>query len=185
MNCGADPYIEGELVPCEECFYERSLTPDELVLHYPEMRAAARKLKGGREADDLVQETFLRALTNLDKFKPEYVRAWLYTIMRNIYKNDLKWKTNKQFTNMLHELRVPPVYPIDIFDNLPNSLRTVAEMYYITGYTTKEISHLTGFTEGTVCSKLYKARHDKSINDPAYTGSPNASAKQKGVDCTV
>lgn len=56
------------------------------------LRAFAMSLtKSGMDADDLIQDTIYRALTNLDKFKEgTNLKAWLLTIMRNIFINNYR-----------------------------------------------------------------------------------------------
>jgi RNA polymerase sigma-70 factor (ECF subfamily) len=56
-----------------------------LLAAVPSLRAFAISLTGGLDqADDLVQETVLRALSNLDRFQPgTNLQAWLFTILRN------------------------------------------------------------------------------------------------------
>ena len=60
---------------------------DELVAEITDLRAFAISLSGSASlADDLVQETLLRAWSEFDKFQPgTSLRAWLFTILRNIY----------------------------------------------------------------------------------------------------
>src|SRR5882757_10377198 len=63
---------------------------DDVVHHLPRLEGFARKLAGNRSlADDLVQETVLRALTHADQFRPgTNLLAWLMTILRNTYFNE-------------------------------------------------------------------------------------------------
>lgn len=58
---------------------------DDVVTYIPALRAYARALcRSVPDADDLVQETLLRAIQYSDHFKPgTNLRAWLFTIMRN------------------------------------------------------------------------------------------------------
>lgn len=66
---------------------------DDILTYLPAMRAYARSLCGnGADADDLVQETLLRALENSHRYTPgTNLRAWLFTIMRNrFYTNSAK-----------------------------------------------------------------------------------------------
>ena len=58
---------------------------DELVTHLPALRAFALSLTRNRfTADDMMQDTVLKAWANMDKFNPETnMRAWLFTILRN------------------------------------------------------------------------------------------------------
>src|SRR6201982_2966466 len=60
---------------------------DEVVGLIPALRAFAWSLShNGSDADDLVQDTLIKAWTNRDKFEPgTNLRAWLFTILRNTY----------------------------------------------------------------------------------------------------
>ena len=60
---------------------------DELVEHLPAMRAFAISLtRNGSVADDMVQDTLVKAWTNIEKFQVgTNMRAWLFTILRNTY----------------------------------------------------------------------------------------------------
>ncbi|MBI3706413.1 MAG: sigma-70 family RNA polymerase sigma factor, partial [Proteobacteria bacterium] len=65
---------------------------DLLVQALPSLRAFARFLTGRREqADDLVNETILRALSAKDQFQPgTNLKAWLFTILRNQHINEFR-----------------------------------------------------------------------------------------------
>jgi RNA polymerase sigma-70 factor (ECF subfamily) len=60
---------------------------DEVVALTPSLRAFAWSLShNGADADDLVQETLIKAWSNRDKFEPgTNLRAWLFTILRNTW----------------------------------------------------------------------------------------------------
>jgi RNA polymerase sigma-70 factor (ECF subfamily) len=64
----------------------------ELVALMPSLRAFARSLcSNPARADDLVQDTLVKALANKDKFEPgSNMGAWLFTILRNTYYSDLR-----------------------------------------------------------------------------------------------
>src|SRR5215467_7220506 len=63
----------------------------------PSLRAFAISLCGNVDrADDLVQETLLRALTNIDSFQPgTNLRGWLTTILRNQYLTEFRRRRNE------------------------------------------------------------------------------------------
>ena len=63
------------------------LTQAAMLKAVPHLRAFAISLTGDVvRADDLVQETLLKALSNLDRFEPgSNMRAWLFTILRNLF----------------------------------------------------------------------------------------------------
>ncbi len=65
---------------------------DDILASVPSLRAFAISLSGnGDRADDLVQETLLRALANIDSFQPgSNLPAWLFTILRNCYYSELR-----------------------------------------------------------------------------------------------
>ncbi len=66
---------------------------DDILSYLPALRAFARSLCGNAtDADDLVQETLLRAIENISGYTPgTNLRAWLFTIMRNrFYSNCIK-----------------------------------------------------------------------------------------------
>jgi RNA polymerase sigma-70 factor, ECF subfamily len=66
---------------------------DQLVKWIPNLRAFALSLtQSAQHTDDLVQDTLLKALSNLDKFqKGTNMRAWLFTILRNSFYNDIRY----------------------------------------------------------------------------------------------
>ena len=70
---------------------------DQLISLVPTLRAFARSLTNDRTlADDLVQETVLRAWANLSRFEPgTNMRAWLFTILRNHYYSELRKKRHE------------------------------------------------------------------------------------------
>lgn len=71
---------------------------NEIQLHQPVLRAYALQLtKDNDEANDLVQETFLKALKYKNKFKQgTNIKGWLYTIMRNSFINNYRRLTKRR-----------------------------------------------------------------------------------------
>lgn len=65
---------------------------EEILSLLPHLRAFARSLTNNpSRADDLVQDTVVKAWSNIDKFaEGTNLRAWLFTILRNIYYSDLR-----------------------------------------------------------------------------------------------
>ena len=72
-----------------------TLTPsvrDAMLAAVPSLRAFAISLSGNVDrADDLVQETLLRAMANIDSFQPgTNMSAWLFTILRNLFRSEYR-----------------------------------------------------------------------------------------------
>ncbi|MEM9223840.1 MAG: sigma factor, partial [Pseudomonadota bacterium] len=67
---------------------------DELIRQIPSLRAFAVSLSGNPErADDLVQEALMKAWASIDVFEAgTNMRAWLFTILRNVYYSDFRKK---------------------------------------------------------------------------------------------
>ena len=65
---------------------------DDILASVPSLRAFAISLSGnGDRADDLVQETLLRAIANIDSFQVgSNLPAWLFTILRNLFRSDYR-----------------------------------------------------------------------------------------------
>jgi RNA polymerase sigma-70 factor, ECF subfamily len=138
----------------------------------------ARSITGNADdAEDLVQETLLRAYRGLARFDGEHSRAWLLTIMRNANINSHR----RQRPALLRDpdgnddLSDPrsPVAPsaedvvseswvddrIDAaMDGLPPRLRQAMQLIDIDQLTYDEAAAVLGIPSGTVMSRLHRAR---------------------------
>ena len=65
---------------------------DAMLAAVPSLRAFAISLSGNVDrADDLVQETLLRAITNINSFQPgSHMSAWLFAILRNLFRTEYR-----------------------------------------------------------------------------------------------
>ena len=65
---------------------------DQMLSAVPSLRAFAISLSGNVDrADDLVQETLLRAIANIDSFQPgTNMSAWMFTILRNLFRSEYR-----------------------------------------------------------------------------------------------
>jgi RNA polymerase sigma factor (sigma-70 family) len=70
----------------------RSSVRDAMLAAVPSLRAFAISLCGNMDrADDLVQETLLRAMANIDSFQPgTNMSAWLFTILHNLFRSEYR-----------------------------------------------------------------------------------------------
>lgn len=114
------------------------------------------------DAEDLLSEVFIRLVKNIHKIKTEqHLKAWLVRVTVNcsnsfaacLAKNRHDTLENIPQVSDEEEIRVLP-FVLD----LPNNFKTVIYLYYYEGYSTKEIARLLRIAEGTVKSRLSRAR---------------------------
>lgn len=144
---------------------------DRLVEMVPSLRAFALSLcRNGAQADDLVQDTLLKAWTNMDKFDPTTkLEAWLFTILRNTFYSALR-KTRRevqdtdgvhaagQFDKPEHDGRLAYKDFERAFDKLSPEHREVLILVGASGYSCEEASEMMGVAVGTVKSRASRAR---------------------------
>lgn len=136
----------------------------------------AFKLPADREeANDLLQETSLKALDNEEKFTPDTnFKGWMYTIMRNIFINNYRKTVRDQTfvdqTDNLFHLNLPQDSGFDstegaydlkeihrIVNALPKDYRVPFAMY-VSGFKYREIAEKLGLPLGTVKSRIFFTR---------------------------
>ena len=134
------------------------------------------KLTADREeANDLLQETSLKALDNEEKFTPDTnFKGWMYTIMRNIFINNYRKTVRDQTfvdqTDNLFHLNLPQESGFDstegaydlkeihrIVNALPKDYRVPFAMY-VSGFKYREIAEKLGLPLGTVKSRIFFTR---------------------------
>jgi len=145
-------------------------------------RTALRLTHDRVEADDLVQETWLRALRHFDQFDPgSNCRAWLVTILRNAFLNRLRRRGRERlesdmtgergdsapFEDSAIERSTPEeeffqtVFHGDVeraLKSLSPAFQQVIVLADLEGFTYKEIAQVLHCPIGTVMSRLSRAR---------------------------
>src|SRR4029079_1738086 len=77
--------------PCRTPVHGERMDYNLIVPYIPNLRRYARALVGDRDgADDLVQDTLERAVRKFHLWRPGDLRAWLFSIMHNVFVNQLK-----------------------------------------------------------------------------------------------
>ena len=129
-----------------------------------------RMLKSKEDAEDIVQESFIKAFKNLNQFNYESsFGAWLKRIVVNNCINFLKSK-KKSITDLeTHEFyltdeKIPEVNDFNIrkikkgIELLPNGFQQIINLYLIEGYDHNEISEIVGITTSTSKSQYHRAK---------------------------
>jgi RNA polymerase sigma-70 factor (ECF subfamily) len=143
----------------------------ELIELLPSLRAFARSLAhNAAQADDLVQDTLVKALANVDRFEPgTNLRAWLFTILRNHYYSQLrKSKREVEDAEGRHAARIA-VRPeqdgsVDLedfkvaFAQLAPDHRVVLTLVGASGCSYEEAAAICGCAVGTIKSRVNRAR---------------------------
>ena len=120
-------------------------------------------MKNQTDAEDMVQETFLRLLSNQKKFAYErHEKAWLIVTASNLCKDTLKkwWRTNENIDDYpdLPQKTNGGSAVMEAILSLSDDYKTVVYMYYYEGYSTAEIAQFLGCPDATVRSRLARAR---------------------------
>lgn len=185
----------------EEKLLQRKIDFDaEAMPHMNILHGYALKITGNQlDADDLVQETFLRAFRFFDKFeKGTNCKAWLFRVMKNLFIN--KYRKNQrepgkvdydEIENYFDTIRSDKLDSSDlqekVFSNLLdddvtkalNSLqddfKTVVILCDLEGLSYEEIAEFIQCPIGTVRSRLHRGR--KMLQQKLYN-----YAKEKGYD---
>ena len=150
-----------------------------------ELRRFAMKLTADAEdANDLLQETSLKALDNEEKYTPDTnFKGWMYTIMRNIFINNYRKTVRDQTfvdqTENLFHLNLPQDSGFEstegnydlkeirkIVHSLPKEYRVPFSMY-VSGFKYREIAEKLGLPIGTVKSRIFftRQRLQKDLKD--------------------
>lgn len=146
-------------------------------------RTALRMTKNESDAEDLVQEAYVKAYRFWDRFEPgSNCRAWLFKIMTNIFINEYRSKTCSPMSINVDELddnflygqlavdqttRNPEqelfsrIFDDDIkkaIESLPDDFRLVVVLAFLEGFSYQEIADIMDLQLGTVKSRLHRGR---------------------------
>jgi RNA polymerase sigma-70 factor (ECF subfamily) len=145
---------------------------DAVLAAVPKLRAFAISLSGNVDrADDLVQETLLRALANIESFQPgTNLQAWLFTILRNLFRSEYRKRrrevedTDGSYAESMvsqpeqegqlefKELRTA-------LAKLPQDQREALILVGASGFSYEEAAAICGCAIGTIKSRVNRARN--------------------------
>jgi RNA polymerase sigma-70 factor, ECF subfamily len=145
--------------------------------------AAFRLTRNAADAEDLIQETFLRAYRGFHQFEEgTNLKAWLYRILMNTFINSYRKKQREPQTisdeevedwylySKMAERGAEPSAETSVIESLPDedvqeALSSLPDQFRIAvlladveGFSYKEIAEITGVPIGTVMSRLHRGR---------------------------
>ena len=134
--------------------------------HTPALYALALRLAGGdvTEAEDLVQESWTRAVRALSAFRAESaLRSWLCGLLVNVRRERIRgaWRNTDVAIDEIAAPMAPTDAHVDLenaINALPRGAREVFVLHDVEGYRHQEISTLLGISPGTSKSQLSRAR---------------------------
>ena len=194
MTLSESPRPQRAGVPIEEreSFFER-----EVMQHLDALyRTALRMTRNPQDAEDLVQETMLRAFRFLDRFEPgTNLRAWLFKILTNTYINRYRKASSEPRVDSLDDSEELSLYRyldseaasrggsveaqvLDRFaeqdiktaiEALPPQYRITVLLADVEGFSYNDIAEITNVKKGTVMSRLFRGRRllQKALVDQA------------------
>jgi RNA polymerase sigma-70 factor (ECF subfamily) len=157
--------------PTSSAAFEQYVLPEIDVL----FRVARSLTRHDADAEDLVQDTLLRAYRAIDRFDGRYPRAWLLTILRNTHLN----RNRRQRPELLRDTdggtdrlaavparertddRVDAGFDAEVeqaLGGLDETFRRVVELVDVDGLSYAEAAEALGVPTGTIMSRLHRAR---------------------------
>lgn len=125
-------------------------------------RAALALLGDPQEAEDAVQDAFLRYLEKRPELRDEgHEKAWLLKVTANRCKSALRTKRRHPAVELLDVYPAPDRESRELMEGilaLPANQRAAVHLHYYEGYTSEEIGSILGQRPGTVRSHLSRAR---------------------------
>ena len=163
---------------------ERRFTDEALPLLDQLYGAAMKMTRNPQDAQDLVQETYLKAFSAFASFQEgTNLKAWLYRIMTNSYINTYRKRQREPYLGVVEDLedwqlggaesttatsarsaeaeaidRTPDAVVSDALNALPEDFRMAVYLADVEGFSYQEIADIAGVPIGTVMSRLHRGR---------------------------
>lgn len=144
---------------------------DEMLAAVPKLRAFAISISGNVDrADDLVQETLMRAIANINSFQPgTNMAAWLFTILRNLFRSEYR-KRRREIQDIdgryADNLKTQPEQTSRLefeefraaLAQLPPDQRESLILVGASGFSYEEAAAICDCAVGTIKSRVSRAR---------------------------
>jgi RNA polymerase sigma factor (sigma-70 family) len=158
----------------KDCLKKKPVAQQQLYDHFaPVMLGVCyRYTKSLHDAEDVLQEGFIKVFTHLDTYKNTgELGAWIRRIMVTTALNYLK--KNKRYREEM-VFAETPLHPVsdsnpvveldarqlsDLIRQLPAGFQTIFNLFAIEGYTHREIGQMLGISDGTSKSQYARARY--------------------------
>ncbi|HET7620154.1 MAG TPA: RNA polymerase sigma factor [Vicinamibacterales bacterium] len=138
--------------------------------HLPRVHSLVRRMTGGRDADELTQDVFVRVWQKLSTFRGDSAfGTWIHRLAVNVVIE--RFRTERARRQRLHDgeaifetLASPPRardVPLDLENalmRLPDGAREIFVLHDVEGYKHHEIATLLGISAGTSKAQLHRAR---------------------------
>lgn len=132
------------------------------LYHQTVYRAVFSYLHNASEAEDIVQETFVKLFgTNKSFESDEHCKAWLIRVATNLSKNLLKsfrYSHTEELSEAIPIENKAESELADALSVLPPKYRAVIHLHYFEGYSSKEIAEILGLSTTAVTTRLARAR---------------------------
>ena len=120
-------------------------------------------LCNAHDAEDALQETFIKHLTKSPQFEgEEHEKAWLIKVITNISKNMCKFRLRhinaETIESMPAENGGEDSEILESMLRLPQKLKVTMYLYYVEGYKVNEIAEITGASSAAVRKRLQNGR---------------------------
>ena len=126
---------------------------------------AKSKIDNENDIEDIIQETMIIAFLNIKKLKNNsFFKTWIIKILINNCNKFYKRRKHKSLEDEeierigSVEMDLSNIEFKDFISFLKEDERVILTFYYYLGYTTKEISKILNKREGTICSKISRAK---------------------------